>query len=194
MVIYALLVYALMIVSIVVFCLTFYKPSYYFSNPLIKFALIIGVFILCLIPFYSGVAWLLYTVFDLPSFFMPVLCMLSLLRFFIPKINFQISYRGFIALFVIWCFISFNSLGFLTFKYADLSGKMFICTCLIAIVYCIDRVLSTLLLTAFVLWLFIPGFMNTYDALFDPFVAFFGFFMQSISPSKAIYMKFSKRY
>ncbi|STQ87019.1 hypothetical protein LS73_005660 [Helicobacter muridarum] len=194
MVIYALLVYALMIVSIVVFCLTFYKPSYYFSNPLIKFALIIVVFILCLIPFYSGVAWLLYIVFDLPSLFMPVLCMLSLLRFFIPKINFQISYRGFIALFVIWCFISFNSLGFLTFEYADLSGEMFICACLIAIVYCIDRVLSTLLLTAFVLWLFIPSFMNTYDALFDPFVAFFGFFMQSISPSKAIYMKFSKRY
>ncbi|RDU71567.1 hypothetical protein CQA66_06300 [Helicobacter aurati] len=192
MVIYALIVYALMSVAIVLSCVTFYKPSFYFYSPLLKIAFSCGIFALCLFPLSFSISSFFYVFFDIPSFSILILSIVSIVRFFLPSIRLMIGYRGFIALFAAWFFLSLNSLDIWVCGYVGLSDEILVATWIIALIYCIDRLCAVMLLIACMLWLLFPNMTDIYDGLFDPIVAIFGFCMQTISPSKAVFMKFSR--
>ncbi len=146
--------------------------------------ILFGIASIIPMPHFS-LADIMYRIFDYPSFLLLFVSLFGLVQHGIGNIGLLISYRGFIALFIIYILFMLNVFGMLDFIYGYIGYKVLLCGILIAIVYCVDRLCAFSLSLAMLLWgIFFTDSMDIYDALFDPVVCIFGILAQGIAIKK----------
>ncbi|PAF50723.1 hypothetical protein BKH43_03950 [Helicobacter sp. 13S00401-1] len=125
-----------------------------------------------------SIAKFMYSIFDMPSIFLLVVCILSLVRTFIKTTPLSISYRGFISVFVVWILLFLNTLGFFNIGFGVYNDQILVTAFIIAILYLIDTNLGILLLISFFLTLILPFHIEILNGFIGSFVALFGFLVQ----------------
>ncbi|RDU67530.1 hypothetical protein CQA53_00480 [Helicobacter didelphidarum] len=170
--IYAIVVYALFCTAFTLTIISFARIAGLFTiNTTLKAGLAIFIFIICLIHFgkYS-IARLLYSLFDIPSFLLALVCILSIIRSFVNQIGIIISYKGMIFLFFAWILFACNTFGIFEWSYGSTNYKILIIGIFIAVGYCTDRVCGILMLCVFLLWMIFSSSIDIYHAMFDVLV------------------------
>ncbi|PAF43664.1 hypothetical protein [Helicobacter sp. 11S02629-2] len=125
-----------------------------------------------------SIAKLIYSVFDMPSILLLLICILSLVRTFVKATPLSISRAGFISIFVVWILLFLNTLGFFHIGFGVYNDQILITALIIAILYLMDQNLGILLLISFFLTLVLPFHIDMLNGFVDSFVALFGFLVQ----------------
>lgn len=180
--IYSLIVYALFTTAFVLSIISFLRViGIYAINTFAKVLIAILTYCCSFIPIgESSVAMFLYSVFDVPSFLLVLICLLSIIRSFATQIHFVIRYKGFLFLFVMWIVFACNTLGFFEWAYGTMAYKIAITSVCIAIAYCFDRICGCLMLCSLIIWIPFSHVIDVYHAVFDGLICVCGCFVQSI--------------
>ncbi|MWV62371.1 hypothetical protein DCO58_04575 [Helicobacter saguini] len=181
--IYCTISYMLFCVAITLSVFSFLKATHIFNASIaIKGITCSAIAILSLIHFFNhkSLANLLYTIFDLPSFMLTLVCIIAIIRNFSDKFEVFIGIKGMVFLFVAWALFALNTVGLFDWYFGSISYKILIICIFIAIAYCVDRICGLFMLVCFVFWMIFARYIDIYHAMFDPLICCFCFFIQGI--------------
>lgn len=181
---YCLISYMLLCVALTLSLFSFTRKIFALNN-IVKFIICVIVGTLSLVHFgHYSLANLLYSVFDLPSFLLTLVCFISIIRAFSDKFEIFISLRGAAFLCVMWGIFVLNTIGIFDWYYGSINYKILIICIFISIAYCIDRVCGALMLICFCVWIIFANFIDVYHAVFDPLICLFCPIIQGVPRTK----------
>lgn len=177
------------IVAYMLFCVALVLSFFSFTSNVFKVSVfkkgVICVIVAILSVIHFGnysFANLLYSIFDLPSFLLTLVCLVSIIRNFFYKIEVYISIQGMVFLFIVWGLFCLNTIGVFEWYYGSINYKILIICICVAFAYCIDRICGVFMLICFMFWIIFGQYIDIYHAMFDPLICTLCYIIQG-SPS-----------
>lgn len=183
---YCTLSYTLLLLALTLSIFSYLKWLHIFNASMLTKALscaIVGT--LSLVKFNSiSLSNLLYSIFDLPSFLLTLVCIVAIIRNFSDKFEVFISIQGMTFLLIAWLLFALNTLGIFDWYFGSINYKILLICIFIAIAYCVDRICGLFMLVCFIFWMIFARYIDVYHAMFDPIICCFCFFIQGIPSFK----------